>query len=169
MKFARQAIAAVVVAAALSTHAEASSTAESLGTLNYGQLYSFGSLLSTGTSFSDTLSFGLSSLSDLGGIVGETGIPNFTATISGGSLSSPTALTSQFFMTDLAAGNYTMSFKGVASGGSGLMPNIYGTFFSVTAVPEPDTWLMLLVGAGLVGFQLRRKQKVLRHRPLVAS
>jgi hypothetical protein len=169
MKLARKAIAVVVLTAAFVTQAEASSTAETIGNLNYGQLYSFGNLLSTGTSFNDTLNFSLNTLSDLGGIVGETGISGFTATISGGSLSTPTSLTSQYFLTDLTAGSYTMTFKGVASSGSSLVPNIYGTFFSVAAVPEPDTWLMLLIGAGLVGFQLRRKQKVLRHRPLVAG
>jgi hypothetical protein len=30
----------------------------------------------------------------------------------------------------------------------------------VTAVPEPETWAMLLAGLGLVGLQLRRKMKV---------
>ncbi len=28
-------------------------------------------------------------------------------------------------------------------------------------VPEPEEWAMMLVGAGLVGFQVRRKQKLL--------
>jgi hypothetical protein len=26
------------------------------------------------------------------------------------------------------------------------------------AVPEPEEWAMMLIGAGLVGFQVRRKQ-----------
>jgi hypothetical protein len=34
---------------------------------------------------------------------------------------------------------------------------------------EMDTWLMLLVGGGLVVLQLRRKQKSLPQRPLIES
>ena len=36
---------------------------------------------------------------------------------------------------------------------------------NVAAVPEADTWVMLLVGAGLVGYQLRRKHNVLNQPP----
>lgn len=34
-----------------------------------------------------------------------------------------------------------------------------GLDVSVTLIPEPEVWAMMLVGAGLVGFQLRRKSK----------
>lgn len=34
-----------------------------------------------------------------------------------------------------------------------------GVVLQVTAVPEPETWAMLLAGLGLVGLQLRRKMK----------
>lgn len=33
-------------------------------------------------------------------------------------------------------------------------------------VSKDDTWLMLLIGSGLVALQLRRKQKSLPHQPL---
>ena len=35
----------------------------------------------------------------------------------------------------------------------------FGSQLSVAAVPEPEEWAMMLVGTGLVGFQVRRKQK----------
>ncbi len=44
-----------------------------------------------------------------------------------------------------------------------------GTFSSqltVAAVPEPEEWAMMLVGAGLVSYQVRRKQKRLRKSAL---
>lgn len=35
-----------------------------------------------------------------------------------------------------------------------------GVVMQVTAVPEPETWAMLLAGLGLVGLQLRRKSRL---------
>ena len=169
MKFAKTAIAVAVLGAALSSAANANSL--SYGTLTDGALYSFGELVTDGTSFTDTLTFSLNSLSDLTGFLGETGISGFSADLTGGSLgaTSVSLLPSAYRLDDLSAGTYTMTFKGTASTGGANIPGIYGTFFSVAAVPESDTWLMMIIGAGLVGFQLRRKQKVLRHRPLVAG
>lgn len=37
-----------------------------------------------------------------------------------------------------------------------------------SASSNSDTWLMLLIGSGLVALQLRRKQKSLPHRPLAS-
>jgi len=169
MKFAKTAMAVAVIGAALSSGANAASA--NFGTLADGALYSFGDLITDGTSFTDTLTFNLSGFSDLTGFLGETGIADLTANLSGGSLgvSGVSLLSTAYRLDDLSAGTYTMTFKGTASTGGGNIPGLYGTFFSVAAVPEADTWLMMIIGAGLVGFQLRRKQKVLRHRPLVAG
>lgn len=49
--------------------------------------------------------------------------------------------------------------KGVGSqNGSGIY-----TFSMTTAVPESETWAMMLAGLGLVGLQLRRKSKVAKE------
>ncbi|ODU02847.1 MAG: hypothetical protein ABS89_05330 [Thiobacillus sp. SCN 63-1177] len=32
-----------------------------------------------------------------------------------------------------------------------------GNVYNVTAVPEPDAWLMLLAGLGLIGWRARRR------------
>jgi hypothetical protein len=44
----------------------------------------------------------------------------------------------------------------------------YGASLSTIAapVPEPEEWAMMLVGGGLVGFQVRRKQKGLSQTSL---
>ena len=39
----------------------------------------------------------------------------------------------------------------------------------VVAVPEAETWVMLLVGLGLVAYQLRRKQRLLEQRPTMLA
>jgi hypothetical protein len=46
-----------------------------------------------------------------------------------------------------------------------MASNIYGSH----AADAMDSWLMLLVGGGLVVLQLRRKQKSLPQRPLIES
>jgi hypothetical protein len=53
------------------------------------------------------------------------------------------------------AGIYTARLFGIAGGG----PAGIGTF-SISVVPEVETWVMLLVGFGLIVYQLRRKNKL---------
>lgn len=43
--------------------------------------------------------------------------------------------------------------------GSGTAGGIYSGAISVSPVPEAETWAMMLVGAGLVGFRLRNRSK----------
>ena len=48
----------------------------------------------------------------------------------------------------------------VSLGDHGFRSFTFSTFgVTVTPVPEPETWAMLLAGLGLVGLQLRRKMK----------
>ena len=67
----------------------------------------------------------------------------------------------------LAQAITTDELRFTATGGDG--------YYSVTEiqalapVPEPEEWAMLLVGAGLVGFQVRRKQQRLDVRPVRAG
>ena len=47
-------------------------------------------------------------------------------------------------------------------------PRGYSTAVSAGAASTGDTWLMVLVGVGLIGYQLRRKQRSLQPHPFVA-
>jgi hypothetical protein len=54
----------------------------------------------------------------------------------------------------------TGSFTAIVGGVVGAGPIPVGTYsVSIAAVPEAETWAMMLVGMGLVGWQLRRKVK----------
>jgi hypothetical protein len=53
------------------------------------------------------------------------------------------------------AGNYALTVMGVANGTSG---GIYTGAISVTAVPEPETYAMMLAGLAALGFLARRRQ-----------
>jgi hypothetical protein len=65
---------------------------------------------------------------------------------------------------DLSAGKYRWDITGTTGRQSGF----WGAKMAVTAVPEADVWMMLLIGLGLVGYQLRRKQQSLKHPPFAA-
>ena len=56
--------------------------------------------------------------------------------------------------TVLMAGDYTLIVKGNADGITG---GTYGVNLSVSPVPEPATYGMMLVGLGLLGFASRRR------------
>jgi len=55
--------------------------------------------------------------------------------------------------TVLGAGDYTWKITGSAAG-----QTFYGAELSVLAVPEPETYAMMLAGLGLLGFAARRRQ-----------
>ena len=58
-------------------------------------------------------------------------------------------------------GSYTALFFG-APGTFNIGPfsaNASSYGISVAAVPEPEVWAMMLIGAGLIGYQVRRKSK----------
>lgn len=54
----------------------------------------------------------------------------------------------------LESGNYRLNFGGTATGIAG---GIYAASFQVTAVPEPETYALLLAGLITLGFAARRR------------
>ncbi len=59
-----------------------------------------------------------------------------------------------FAFNNVAAGNYLLGVKGYNEIGSTAVSATY----SVTAVPEPETYAMMLLGLGAVGFLSRRRR-----------
>ena len=64
----------------------------------------------------------------------------------------------------LVAGfNNRISVSGITGGNAALNGNI--SFASMAAVPEPTTWMLMLMGMAGIGFSMRRKEKqTLRER-----
>jgi hypothetical protein len=60
----------------------------------------------------------------------------------------------QYSFNLIGTGSNTISFSGYSSSGYNLLDDI-----NVHAVPEPEEWAMMLLGFGLVGYQIKRKQR----------
>jgi hypothetical protein len=126
--------------------------------------------------FSDTVTFRLASESSVADIfTALQGITSFTidlfsgssmlGSFSGGAAGSPsTSFPTHLFgaLAPSAVGqHYTLTISGTGSRHARYFNSI-----AVSAVPEADTWLMLMAGVGLVALQLRRKQRSLPQRPI---
>ena len=64
-------------------------------------------------------------------------------------------------------GTSTVDFSAIAGAHAALVlgtpsaePYRSGYILSVTPVPEPETWAMMVVGAGLIGLRLRRRARL---------
>ena len=101
-----------------------------------------------------TLSFGLAG-SQRGST--ETANINFGTASTLVTLGSSAGLTAyDLNFTPAASGIYSFSFENLGGDNIGLLlDNV-----SVSAVPEPETYAMLLAGLGMLGFMLRRKATV---------
>lgn len=174
MKFARVLL-ALSLTLGLSLAAQAKTS--HLGLLADGDAVSTtGKVDKSSLMFSDTVTFRLASQSNVADIfTALKGITTFTVslfldgatldTFSGGPAGTPSSATAHTF-SGLAAtakgDHYTLLITGRGKGKA-----TYFNALSVSAVPEADTWLMLIAGVGLVVFQLRRKQHSLPQRPIM--
>ncbi len=87
----------------------------------------------------------------------ETANVNFGTASTSATLGSSAGLTAyNLNFTPAASGIYSFSFENLGGDNVGLLlDNV-----SVSAVPEPETYAMLLAGLGMLGFMLRRKANV---------
>jgi hypothetical protein len=154
----------------------AHAVATDLGTVSDGS-YGFGRALNFGETFTDYVNFNLETSADVTSFIKSfdmsifgfdlIGIDNFSTGLERfgtGGFTSIASLTSNPASFDdlLAPGTYRFSIAGTASGFFG---GLYRGTLHVAAVPEADTWVMLLMGLGLIAYQLRRKQRSLEQGP----
>ena len=127
----------------------------------------------SGPSFTDVLigTINVSTLSDLtgsmfaatdinfGAFALSLGSVTFTSTNVGSLSGDLDPSSSGFSFKNVVAGIYTVKASGSITGGA--IPNLafIGANYTVTPVPEPETFAMLLAGLGLMGAIARRRNK----------
>ena len=159
----------LVAAAAIAlTCLSALATTYQLNSLKPGDNYLSGSETTTLTvpkgSFSDRFDFSLGALTALDASAGVLNFGkfkitdtsfNYTLFNSSNALLGTGTNTDVLSLINLAVGNYYLIVSGTATGLSGGKYNGAIT----TAVPEPETFAMLLAGLGLMGGIARRRSK----------
>jgi hypothetical protein len=142
-----------------------------LGKLDTGTTRHFGDSIPQNTRFTDFVTFSLSTASEVTAtfksfynLVGSSFKVELQE-LEGGSwvdLASGHGKTDSFALNLTQGPAYRWELVGkVGNQTSGF----WNAKMNVATVPEADTWVMLLVGAGLVGYQLRRKQNALNQPP----
>lgn len=150
--FKRIVSAAAIVAAggAFSAPAFAEAKSLDLGTFTYGTLEALDPI--------DYLFFTLTGPSDLfvSGMTGFASAFETAGLFAGSSVLTPSSPSFGvkpngfgFTFDGLAAGSYTLAVKGIGS---------YVIMSSATPVPEPESLALMLAGAGVVGWSLRRRR-----------
>lgn len=161
----RQLIIGALLCLTLIGTAGASTRRTNLGALSDGDFGIVGNAFSISQSFQDTIHFTLTSTSTISGLVTPVRLISATWSLSNalGALAGGALTLGKYTFADLAPGGYTVAIFGRAKYLSGYAATYR---VSVAAVPEIQTWLMLLIGLGLAAYQLHRKQKALGQQVL---
>jgi len=148
-----------------SLSANASTQLTDLGELGDGDFGLVSNLFIKAQTFEDVINFTLTSTSTINGFVTPFRLQsaNWSLSSSAGVLDGGALTLGRYSFADLTPGSYSVSIFGT-SRAFGFYSASYRV--AVAAVPEMETWLMLAIGAGLVAFQLHRKQKALGNQAL---
>jgi len=161
----RQLIVGALLCLTLAGTAGASTKHTNLGALSDGDFGVVGNAFALSQSFQDSIHFTLTSTSTISGLVTPARLISATWSLSNamGALAGSALTPGKYTFADLAPGSYTVAIFGTAKYLSGYAATYR---VSVAAVPEIETWLMLLIGLGLAAYQLHRKQKALGQQVL---
>jgi hypothetical protein len=169
MKFVKMTLGVLLAFAMIGEASAFTTKIDNRGTLNYGDSGSIANLFGTPPSaFLDVVNFTLGGPSSISGVLFTTGISalfNLEDLDTGFSVATGSFSSGSYSFADLTSGKYRLSILGF----TGRFGGYYNASYLVAAVPEAETWLMIIIGLGLVGFQLQRKQKSLRHQSLMAA
>jgi hypothetical protein len=165
---------ATAVVVGLGAMSAAQATTIHLGLVESGDTLNFGDTIAKKTAhFKDAVRFSLSSPSSISAdfksffnIVGTSFNVELEQREHGSwvdvATGSPQSAAYSFALNLVQAGTYRWDVTGT----TGRKNGFWSGSMSVAAVPEADVWTMLLIGAGLVGYQLRRKQNTLNQPPI---
>jgi hypothetical protein len=145
--------------------ANATTQITNLGALEDGDFGVVSRLFVRPQSFTDVINFTLTSTSSISGFFAPFRLESARFSLSSSSrvLAGGALAFGRYSFADLAPGSYSVSLFG-DSRAFGFYAATYRV--AVAAVPEMETWLMLVIGGGLVAFQLHRKQKALGQQAL---
>ena len=148
-----------------SVAANAATHITNLGALEDGDFGLVSGLFARPQSFEDVINFTLTNTSTITGFFTPFRLQSasWSLSSSGSVLDGGALALGSYSFADLSPGSYSVSIFG-DSRAFGFYAASYRV--AVAAVPEMETWLMLAIGAALVGFQLHRKQKALGQQAL---
>jgi PEP-CTERM motif len=130
-----------------------------------GETTSFNHANVAGGAFSDTWNFNVSGLVNADGLLSNfasrasQNIDFTSASLNGVALViDNTQQSAQLSLATLLPADFTGPLQLIVNGTSGGNGSYSGNLNITAAVPEPETYALLLAGLGLVGFAARRKQ-----------
>lgn len=169
-------ISSIVSALALATAASPAfagcDNTSSLGDLGASGLAFFGNSFGTAGSYTDCYSFDLLGSADsFGGVLeswtplNKLGIDVTSISLWGGTLGSTLTdswLGDGFAFAGLGKGHYTFAVSSIVDNNWGLYTSkvgYAGAIVTVSAVPEPETYALMLLGLAAIGMFARRRQQ----------
>jgi len=161
----RQFLVSAILMVALALPAGAAVRKTELGTLSDGDFGIVDHLFVLPQSFHDTINFTLTNTSTISGLVAPFRLVCATWTLSSalGVIAGGDFTFGRYSFSDLAPGDYSVAIFGKSKTLGGYAASYK---VAVAAVPELETWLMLIIGVGLAAFQLHRRQRSLSEQAL---